>query len=83
LKPEFKDFFSFAIEKSHEVATIAATLSGFQDPKVSQALETNHVSIAKRREFESTSDNAVRKRVAAITPKDLERKSPFPVHRKA
>ena len=83
LKPEFKDFFSFATEKSHEVATIAAALSGSQDSKVSLALETNRISIAKRREYESTSDDAVRKRVAAITPQDLQRKSPFPVRREA
>ncbi|KAF8338944.1 cobalamin-independent methionine synthase [Cantharellus anzutake] len=83
LKPEVKDFFSFATEKSHEVATIAAALSGSQDPRISSALEANRVSIAKRREFESTSDDAVRKRVAAITSKDLERKSPFPVRREA
>jgi 5-methyltetrahydropteroyltriglutamate--homocysteine methyltransferase len=72
------DWFSFALEKAHEVAVIAAALSGSQESAISSALEANRTSIAKRREFEHTSDDAVRKRVAAITPKDLDRKSPFP-----
>ncbi|KAJ6539458.1 cobalamin-independent synthase [Mycena capillaripes] len=81
LTAEQKDWFSFALEKAAEVATIAATLSGSQDPAVTAALEANKVSIAKRRQFESTSDDTVRKRVAAITPEQLERKSPFAVRK--
>jgi 5-methyltetrahydropteroyltriglutamate--homocysteine methyltransferase len=77
LTPQQKDWFSFALEKAGEVATIAAVLSGSQDPKVAAALEENNTSIAKRREFESNSDDTVRKRVAAITHDQLERKSPF------
>ncbi|KAJ7665505.1 cobalamin-independent synthase [Mycena rosella] len=77
LTDEQKDWFSFALEKAGEVATIAAALSGSQDAAVASALEANKVSIAKRRQFESTSDDTVRKRVAAITPEQLERKSPF------
>ncbi|KAJ6628735.1 cobalamin-independent synthase [Mycena sp. CBHHK59/15] len=81
LTAEQKDWFSFALEKSAEVATIAAALSGSQDVKVTVALEENKVSIEKRRKFESTSDDTVRKRVAAITPEQLERKSPFAVRK--
>jgi len=77
LTEEQKDWFSFALEKAEEVATIAAVLSGSQDAKVAAALEANKASIAKRREFEHTSDDTVRKRVAAITPEQLERKSSF------
>jgi 5-methyltetrahydropteroyltriglutamate--homocysteine methyltransferase len=77
LTPEQKDWFSFALEKASEVATIAAVVSGSQDAKVAAALEANKVSIAKRREFESTSDDTVRKRVAGITPDQFHRKSPF------
>ncbi|KIJ70057.1 hypothetical protein HYDPIDRAFT_142979 [Hydnomerulius pinastri MD-312] len=77
LTAEQRDWFSFALEKAAEVATIAAVLSGSQDSKVAAALEANNVSIAKRREFERTSDDAVRKRVAAITPDMYNRKSPF------
>lgn len=81
LTAEQKDWFSFALEKAEEVATIAAALSGSQDASVTAALEANRVSIAKRREFEKNSDDTVRKRVAAITPDQLERKSPFPVRK--
>ncbi|KAH8105901.1 cobalamin-independent methionine synthase [Cristinia sonorae] len=81
LTAEQKDWFAFATEKAKEVATIASVLSGSQDAKVAEALEENKVSIAKRREFERTSDDAVRKRVAAITPDMWARKSPFSVRR--
>ncbi|KAG9015453.1 methionine-synthesizing 5- methyltetrahydropteroyltriglutamate--homocysteine methyltransferase [Tulasnella sp. JGI-2019a] len=79
LTPEQKDWFSFALEKGSEVAVLAAALSNSQSPEVSKALEANETSIKKRRDFESSSDDAVRKRVAAIKPSDLDRKSPFPV----
>jgi 5-methyltetrahydropteroyltriglutamate--homocysteine methyltransferase len=81
LTEQQRDWFSFALEKASEVATIAAVLSGSQDPKVAAALEANKVSIAKRRQFESTSDDAVRKRVAAITPDMYDRKSPFAIRK--
>lgn len=81
LTEQQRDWFSFALEKASEVATIAAVLSGSQDPQISAALEANRVSIAKRREFESTSDDAVRKRVAAITPDMYDRKSVFAVRK--
>ncbi|KAG1744171.1 hypothetical protein EDD22DRAFT_1005777 [Suillus occidentalis] len=66
LAEQQRDWFSFALEKASKVATIATTLSGSQDPNVPAALEANKVSIAKRRQLESTSDDAVRKCVAAI-----------------
>ncbi|KAG6873735.1 hypothetical protein C0995_011554 [Termitomyces sp. Mi166 len=81
LTPEQKDWFSFATEKAAEVAIIAAALSNSQDPKVAAALEANKASIAARRAFEASSDDTVRKRVAAITPDQLERKSPFAVRK--
>ena len=81
LTEQQKDWFSFALEKASEVATIAAVLSGSQDPGIAAALEANKVSISERRRFESASDDTVRKRVAAITPGDLERKSPFSVRK--
>ncbi|KAG6378679.1 cobalamin-independent synthase [Boletus reticuloceps] len=77
LTEQQKDWFSFALEKAEEVATIAAILSDSQDPQVAAALEANRLSIAKRREFEHTSDDAVRKRVASITPDMYHRKSEF------
>ena len=83
LTDEQRSWFSFALEKAGEVATIAAVLSGSQDNNVSAALEANKISIAKRREFESSSDDAVRKRVGAITSDMLHRKSRFPIRREA
>ncbi|KAF8639707.1 hypothetical protein AX17_000969 [Amanita inopinata Kibby_2008] len=79
LSSEQKDWFSFALEKASEVSVIAAVLSGSQDVKVSTALEENKVSITKRREFERSSDDTVRKRVEAITTDMLERRSPFTI----
>jgi len=63
------------------VAIIAAALSGSQDSKTATALEENRLSIAKRRDFEKNSDDAIRKRVDAITPDMLERKSPFAIRK--
>ncbi|KAK7038688.1 methionine-synthesizing 5-methyltetrahydropteroyltriglutamate--homocysteine methyltransferase [Paramarasmius palmivorus] len=83
LTEQQKDWFSFALEKASEVATIAAAASGSQDAKVTAAVEANRASIAKRRDFEKNSDDSVRKRVAAIKPEDYERKSPFAVRREA
>ncbi|KZS98048.1 5-methyltetrahydropteroyltriglutamate-homocysteine S-methyltransferase [Sistotremastrum niveocremeum HHB9708] len=83
LTEQQKDWFSFALEKAEEVAILAAALSDSQDPKVASALEANRVSIAKRREFESSSDDKVRKRVDGITPEMLNRKSAFVKRREA
>ncbi|KAF5322237.1 hypothetical protein D9619_000828 [Psilocybe cf. subviscida] len=81
LTEEQKDWFSFALEKAAEVSTIAAILSGSQDATVAAALEANKASIAKRRAFESESDDSVRKRVAAITDAQLHRQSPFTIRK--
>lgn len=83
LTDEQKDWFAFALEKAKEVSILASVLSGSQDSAVSAALEANRVSISKRRQFESNSDDAVRKRVAAITDEQLHRKNPFPKRREA
>lgn len=83
LTEEQKDWLSFALEKAGEIAVIAATLSDSQDPKISAAFEENRASIARRRAFEKNSDDAVRKRVAAITPAMLSRQNPYPARRAA
>jgi 5-methyltetrahydropteroyltriglutamate--homocysteine methyltransferase len=79
LTPEQKAWFSFAYEKCEEVAVLAAALNGNE----TAAFEANTKDIAARREFERQSDSAVRDRVAAITPEQLKRKSPFEVRRAA
>ncbi|KAL1412053.1 methionine-synthesizing 5-methyltetrahydropteroyltriglutamate--homocysteine methyltransferase [Vanrija albida] len=79
LTPEQLSWLSFAQEKADEVTALAAALNG----KESAAFEQNAKDIAARREFERTSDSAVRDRVAAITPEQLKRKDAFPVRREA
>jgi 5-methyltetrahydropteroyltriglutamate--homocysteine methyltransferase len=79
LTSQQRDWFSFALEKANEVHVIAAVLSGSQSATVAAALQLNKQSIAKRREFEHTSDDQVRRRVASITSAMLDRKSPFAV----
>jgi 5-methyltetrahydropteroyltriglutamate--homocysteine methyltransferase len=77
------DWLSFALEKVAEVATLAHAASGSTDEKYTAALEANKKSIAARREFETSSDAAVRDRVAAIKDDDYKRKSPFPTRKEA
>ncbi|KAE8226601.1 hypothetical protein CF319_g824 [Tilletia indica] len=79
LKADVLDWFSFAVEKAAEVATIAAALR--EPSSAADRLSANVTSIKARRNFEKNSDSAVRDRVAAIKPEDLKRKSPFNVRR--
>lgn len=79
LTDEQKDWFSFALEKAGEVSSIAAILTDAANSSV--ALEANKVSIGKRREFEQNFNDAVRNRVASITPEMLERMSSFTVRK--
>jgi len=79
LTAEQKSWLSFASEKCEEVAALAGALNG----KEGALFEQNTKDIAARREFERTSDSAVRDRVAGITDSDLKRKSPFPARRDA
>lgn len=79
LTAEQVSWLAFAEEKCEEVATLAAALNGNE----TAAFEQNTKDIAARREFERTSDSAVRDRVANITEEQLKRKSPFPSRREA
>ncbi|AAW46187.1 hypothetical protein CNBK1240 [Cryptococcus deneoformans B-3501A] len=79
LTAEQLSWLSFAEEKCEEVAALAQALNGTEGA----TFEQNTKDIAARREFERTSDSAVRDRVAAITEEQLKRKSPFPARREA
>lgn len=79
LTAQQKSWLSFAEQKCEEVAALAEALNG----KESAFFEENSKDIAARREFERTSDSAVRDRVAGITEEMLTRKSPFPERRAA
>ncbi|GAA5840774.1 hypothetical protein JCM5353_005341 [Sporobolomyces roseus] len=76
LKPEEKDWFSFAAEKVAEVAVIAKAIDNAGSVK--SELEKNATSIKARRDFEKNSDAAVRERLSKVTPEMYNRKSPFP-----
>lgn len=79
LSAQQMSWLSFAQEKCEEVAALASALNG----KETALFEENTKDIAARREFERTSDSAVRDRVAGITEQMLSRKSPFPTRRDA
>ncbi len=79
LTEQQKAWLAFALEKCEEVAVLAQAVSG----KVTPAFEQNQKDIAARREFERTSDSAVRDRLASVTEEMLARKSPFPTRREA
>ncbi|BEJ12041.1 hypothetical protein CspHIS471_0205010 [Cutaneotrichosporon sp. HIS471] len=78
LTPEQVAWLAFADEKCEEVATLAAALNGEEN----EAFQKNTKDIAARREFETTSDSAVRDRVQAITSEMSQRKSDFSVRSK-
>ena len=83
LKPEIKDWFAFARQKVNEIALLGRASSGDVSSEDKQLLDENKASIKRRRDFESQSNDAVRQRVANITPEMLKRKSPFPQRREA
>ncbi|WVO14874.1 5-methyltetrahydropteroyltriglutamate-homocysteine S-methyltransferase [Cryptococcus depauperatus] len=79
LTAEQLSWLSFAEEKCEEVAALSQALNGTEGT----TFEQNTKDILARREFERTSDSAVRDRVAAIAEEQLKRKSSFPVRREA
>jgi 5-methyltetrahydropteroyltriglutamate--homocysteine methyltransferase len=79
LDPEIKDWLAFADEKLAEVVTLASLLSGSGDPA---ALEANRASQQRRRESPRIHNPAVKARLAAVTPADSKRDSPFPIRQR-
>ncbi|KAI9767513.1 MAG: methionine-synthesizing 5- methyltetrahydropteroyltriglutamate--homocysteine methyltransferase [Geoglossum umbratile] len=78
LNPEVRDWFSFAVEKAHELAVIAKAVT--EGPAtVREQLEANSKSMQSRSTSKLTNDPKVKDRQAKVTPKLYERKSPFPV----
>lgn len=78
LPAELRDWLAFADEKLAEVATLRAIASG-EDR--SRELAANVAAIASRRASPLTHVAAVRARVAAVRPADLDRPSPFAARR--
>jgi len=77
LEADIKDWFSFAVEKAHEVAVIAKAVT--EGPaSVKDVLEANAKSIQARASSPRTNDPAVKERQSKIKESDYNRKSPFP-----
>lgn len=77
LPAEVKDWFSFAVQKTAEVVTIAKAVTD-GPAAVRDALEANAKSIQARASSERTNNKAVKDRQSKVTEADHERKSPFP-----
>ncbi|KAI9867276.1 MAG: methionine-synthesizing 5- methyltetrahydropteroyltriglutamate--homocysteine methyltransferase [Trichoglossum hirsutum] len=78
LDAEIRDWFSFAVEKAHELAIIAKAVT--EGPAaVREQLEANAKSVQARSSSKLTNDPKVKDRQAEITQEMYERKSPFPV----
>ncbi|KIV90672.1 5-methyltetrahydropteroyltriglutamate-homocysteine S-methyltransferase [Exophiala mesophila] len=78
LDPEIADWFSFASEKTVEIATIAKAVT--EGPaSVREALEANAKSQQARASSKRTNDQAVKERQQNVTPEQHNRKSEFPV----
>ncbi|KAH0536088.1 methionine-synthesizing 5- methyltetrahydropteroyltriglutamate--homocysteine methyltransferase [Glutinoglossum americanum] len=76
LDAEVRDWFSFAVEKAHELAIIAKAVT--EGPStVRGQLETNTKSVQARSSSKLTNDPKVKDRQAKITQEMYERKSPF------
>ncbi|MCJ1244454.1 methionine-synthesizing 5- methyltetrahydropteroyltriglutamate--homocysteine methyltransferase [Trapelia coarctata] len=77
LDAEVKDWFSFAVEKTYELATIAKAVT--EGPAaVREALEANAKSVQARASSKLTNDPKVKEAQSKITEQMYNRKSPFP-----
>ncbi|MCJ1410929.1 methionine-synthesizing 5- methyltetrahydropteroyltriglutamate--homocysteine methyltransferase [Ptychographa xylographoides] len=77
LDSEIKDWFSFAVEKTEELAVIAKAVT--EGPaSVREQLEANAKSMQARATSKLTNDPKVKERQSKITEDMYNRKSPFP-----
>ena len=77
LDEEVRDWFSFAVEKTHELATIAKAVTD-GPAAVRDALEANAKSIQARASSKHTNDQNVKDRQSKVTDEMFNRKSAFP-----
>ncbi len=78
LDAEIKDWFSFAVQKTHELAIIAKAVTDGPD-SVRGQLEANAKSIHGRASSKLTNDPKVKERVSKITDDMYKRNSEFPI----
>ena len=77
LDPEVRDWFSFAVEKTHELAVIAKAVT--EGPAaVREELEANAKSVQARANSKLTNDAKVKDRQSKLSEEMFNRKSPFP-----
>ncbi|MGD9897336.1 MAG: 5-methyltetrahydropteroyltriglutamate--homocysteine S-methyltransferase [Candidatus Methylacidiphilaceae bacterium] len=81
LDPELRSWLAFADEKLEEVNLLARL--ALQDPGALPALEENRRLQQSRRQSNRVHDPAVAQRASSVGPLDLQRKSAYPVRRKA
>ena len=77
LEDEVKDWFSFAVQKTHELTTIAKAVTDGPS-SVREELEANAKSIQARTTSVRTNDPKVKERQSKISDEMFNRKSPFP-----
>ena len=77
LDDEVRDWFSFAVQKTHELAIIAKAVTDGPS-SVRNELEANAKSIEARSTSARTNDPNVKERQSKITDEMFNRKSPFP-----
>ena len=80
LDAELKNWMAFGQQKLEEVVVLAKALAG--DASVKGKLEENAKAIESRRTSKRVHNDAVKSRLAAVKPADLERKSGFKVREK-
>ena len=81
---ELKQWMAYAQQKLDEVTVLAAAVTGGEHAKAVKAqLDENAKAIDARRTSKRVHSDAVKKRLTAVKPADLERKSKFKVREKA
>ena len=78
LDPEVKDWFSFAVEKTKELAIIAKAVTD-GPASVRDELSANAKSMESRATSKRTNDPKVKERQSKITDDMFNRRSPFPI----
>ncbi len=77
LDAELQSWLAFAVQKCEEVAVLTAALNDPQDARVQAALAQSRAVQASRAQSPRIHKPAVQARLAAVTPADSQRQSPF------
>ena len=83
LTPQIKSWLSFAQQKVEELSLIKELAGASPSQKALAAFQENKRAAEDRRTSPLIHSEAVKERVAAITPDDARRHSPYPTRRKA